>query len=140
MACPTGRTFFGSVGRINLLYLYPKTLRFVGDKQGELVEAPGILHPVVFASLRSTTCACRALADTCKGFDFDCAHTLFMGVVDNLTGKLMVDILHPTGFFALAFLHGTCLLGLLKLLPTGIEASPHVPLVPAIAKEAGAPT
>src|SRR5258708_5912194 len=109
----TGRTFLGRIGRVHLLDFDPKTLRFVGDEQRELVEAPGILHPVVFASFRSTTCTCRALAYSCKRLYLDGSHPLLMGVVDNLARELMVDLLHPTRFFALAFPDGAGFLGLL---------------------------
>ncbi len=52
VSCPTGRTFFGCIGRIDLLDLDAQSLSLVGDEGGELVEAPGILHAVVFAGER----------------------------------------------------------------------------------------
>src|SRR6266852_5789893 len=133
----TSRAFLRGVGRVDLLYFDAKPFRFVGDEHRELIEAPGILHAVVFAGLRPTTCACRALAYSCKRFHFDGSHTMFMGMVDDLTGELVVDIFHPTGFFALALLDGAWLLGFLQLLASGVEASSHVPLIATIAKEAG---
>ncbi len=134
----TSRTFLGGIGRVYLLYLDTKSLGLVADEGGQLGVAPTILHAVVFAGFRPTTCTCRALADTLQGFDFDRSYPLFMGMVDDLPGKLMVDILHPAGFFALTLFDGTCLLCLLQLLATSLETTAHVPQISSIAKEATA--
>ncbi len=133
----TSRTLLTGVGRIYLLYLDTKPFRFVGDEQGELIEAPTMLHAVVFAGFRPTTCTCGALADACQGLHFDRAYPLLMGMVDHLPGKLMVDVFHPSGFFAPAFLDGAGFPGFLKLFASAIEASAHVALISSIAKEAG---
>src|SRR5712692_113090 len=71
VACTTRRAFLRSVGRVYLLYLDAESLCFVGDEGRQLVEAPTILHAVVFAGRCPTTCTCRALAHPCKGLDFD---------------------------------------------------------------------
>src|SRR5437660_1426676 len=102
----TGRTFLRRIGWVNLLDLDAKPLRFVGDEGCQLGEAPTILHAVVFAGGCPTTCACRALADPGKGFNFDRAHALFMCMGDNLARKFVVDVFHPPDFLALAFLDG----------------------------------
>src|SRR5258708_3386673 len=133
----TRRAFLGGVGRVLLLDRDAKPCRFVGDEQGELREAPRILHPVVFAGSCPTTGACRALAYSCKRLYFDRPYALFEGMIDDLARKLVVDILHPTGFFALTFLDGSCFLGPLELPPAGIETTAHLSLVPTLAKEAG---
>src|SRR5437879_2041009 len=56
-------------------------------------------------------------------------------MVHHLPGKLMVDILHPAGCFALAFPDGTGFLGLLQFLATSIELTAHHALIAPIAKE-----
>src|SRR6266852_6792076 len=109
----TSRTFLGRIGRVYLLNLDAKPFRFIGDECGQLVEAPTILHAVVFAGFRPTTCTCRALADAVQGFNLDGSYAPLMGMVDDLPGKLMVDILHPAGFFALATFDGAWSLCLL---------------------------
>src|SRR5260370_26342969 len=106
----TSRTFLGGIGRVYLPFLSTKSLGLVADEGGQLVVAPTILHTVVFAGFRPTTCTCRALADTLQGFDFDRSYPLFMGMVDDLPGNLMVDILHRARLFYLHLLHGTSLL------------------------------
>jgi len=88
----TRRAFLGGVGRVYLLDLDAKPCRFVGDEQGELVEAPRILHPVVFAGSCPTTGACRVLAYSCKRLYFDRPYALFEGMIDDLARKLVVDI------------------------------------------------
>jgi hypothetical protein len=100
-----------------------------------LIEAPTILHAVVFAGFCPTTCTCDALAYACKRLYFDCPYTLLVSMIDNLARKLMVDILHPVGFFAFAFLDSTYLLLPLQLLTLAIEPSSHKALISAIAKE-----
>src|SRR5258708_721106 len=136
IACATGGTFLAGIGWVYLLYRDAKPFRFVGDEHRQLIEAPGVFHPVVFAGRCPTTGACRALADACKRLYFDGTHALFMGMVHNVPGKLMVDILHPPRFFALAFLDGACLSRFLQALASAVEASAHVSLISAIAKEA----
>ena len=136
IACTTSRASLTRIGRVYLLYLDTKPLCFIGDELRELIEAPTILHAVVFAGFGPTTCACRALAYACKGLYFDGAHALLMGMVHHLPGKLMVDIFHPTRFFALAFLDGADFLCLLELLTSAVEASAHMTLISAIPKEA----
>ncbi len=113
IACATGRTLLGCVGRIYLLYLDAQSLCLVSDEEGQLVEAPGVFHAVVFAGGCPTTCTCRALADACKGLDFDRADALRMRMVDDLSRELVVDILHPSAFFILPFLDSTGFLDLL---------------------------
>src|SRR5579863_651849 len=132
----TSRAFLAGIRRIYLLYLDAKPLCFVGKEHRQLIEAPTIVHPVVFAGLCPTTCTCRPLAYSCKSFYFDRSHTLFMGMVDNLPRKLMVDIFHPTSLFAPAFLDCTPLRGFLQSLATSIELSAHDSLIASIAKEA----
>src|SRR5260221_12424212 len=88
----TRRAFLGGVGRVYLLDLDAKPCRFVGDEQGELREAPRILHPVVFAGSYPTTGACRALAYSSKRLYFDRPYALFEGMIDDLARKLVVDI------------------------------------------------
>ena len=137
VACATARALLRGVGRVDLLHFDAQTCSFVADEQRQLREAPTIFHAVVFAGFRPTTGACRALAYPRKRLYFDGANALLLGMIDDLTGKLVVDILHPTRFFALAFLDGTGFLRLLQLLASGIEASPHVPLIAPIAEETG---
>src|SRR5438034_2150774 len=134
VACATDGALLGGIGRVDLLNLDAQPFRFVGDEQGELIEAPTVFHAVVFAGFGPTTCACRALTDACKGLYFDGAHALLMGMVHHLPGKLMVDIFHPTRFFALAFLDGADFLCLLELLTSAVEASAHMTLISAIPK------
>src|SRR5258708_26613397 len=131
----TRRAFLGGVGRVYLLDLDAKPCRFVGDEQGELVEAPRILHPVVFAGSCPTTGACRVLAYSCKRLYFDRPYALFEGMIDDLARKLVVDILHPTGFFALTFLDGSCFLCLLELPPACLETPSHLSFVPHVPKK-----
>src|SRR5438128_213219 len=102
VACATGGAFLRGIGRVYLLDLDAKSVRLVGDEQGQLREAPTIFHTVVFAGFRPTTCACRALANVMQGFDLDRSHALLSRVVHHLPGKLMVDIFHPSGLFTLA--------------------------------------
>src|SRR5258708_38433086 len=102
---------------------------------GQLRETPGILHPVVFAGFRPTTCTCRALAYPCKTFELDGSHPLLSGMIDDLSRKLVVDVLHPMHLFALALLHCAHFLDLLQRLATGIEAMTHVALIAPSAKE-----
>ena len=109
----TGRAFLARIYGVYLLYFDTKTLCFVGNEHRELIEAPTVLHAVVFAGVRPTTCACRALAYPLQGFNLDRAHTLFMRMVHDLSGQLVVDILPPPAFLALALLDGACFLGLL---------------------------
>src|SRR5712692_3223620 len=134
----TSRTFLGGIGRVYLLYLDAKPFRFIGDECGQLGEAPTIFHAVVFAGGCPTTCACRALAYTLQGFNLDGPHALLVGMIDDLSRELVVDVLHPSCFFALALFDGTCLLCLLQLLATSIEPTSHLPLIASIAKEAAA--
>src|SRR5258708_27608152 len=128
IACATGGTFLAGIGWVYLLDRDAKPLRFVGDEHRQLRETPGVFHPVVFAGSCPTTGACRALADACKRLSFDGTHALFMGMVHNVPGKLMVDILHPPRFFALAFLDGPCLFRFLQALPSPVKASPLLSL------------
>jgi hypothetical protein len=72
----------------------------------QLVETPTVLHAAVFAGACPTTITCGVLADACQGFHFDRAYTLFLGVVHDLPGKLVVTILHPPRFFAPTFPDG----------------------------------
>src|SRR3989442_2853083 len=90
VSCATSRTFLAAISGVYLLCCAAKAFRFVGDEQGELIEAPTVFHAVVFAGFRPTTCACRALAYARKRLDFDGAHALFLGMVHHLPGKLMV--------------------------------------------------
>ncbi len=137
VACATGGAFLTGIGQIDLFYLDAKPFRFVSEECRQLIEAPTVFHPVVFAGFGPTTFACRALAYSCKRLYFDRSYAMLIGMIDNLSGKLMVDILHPSGFFALAFPYSTEFLGLLEFLATAIEATAHMPLITAIAKEAG---
>src|SRR5262249_10910384 len=70
-----------------------------------------------------------------QGFYLDRAYSLFMGVVHDLPGQFVIDILHPPVFLAFALFDGSFLLGLLQLLATSIEATAHLPLIATIAKE-----
>src|SRR5450755_435575 len=129
------RAVLRGIGRVYLLYRDALSFRFVGNEHRELIKTPTVGHAVVFANFRSTTGACRALAYPMQGFYLNSADALGVCVIDNLTGKLVVDILHPPGLFALAFPDGTSLFGLLQRLTTGVEATAHVPLRTSIAKE-----
>src|SRR6266487_3353952 len=129
------RAFLRCVCGVYLLYLEAKPLCFIGNEHRELIEAPTIFHAVVFAGFCPTTFACRALAYTLQGFYLDRSYALLMSVVDDLPGKLMVDIFHPSGLFALAFSDGAYLFGLLQLLASAVEASSHMSLIAPIAKE-----
>jgi hypothetical protein len=60
VACPAGRALLGGVRRVHHLHADPSPFSLVGDEKGQLVEAPGVRHAVVFAGYRSTTFACRA--------------------------------------------------------------------------------
>ncbi len=138
IAGSAGRAFLARIGRVYLLYLDAKPLRLVGDEHRQLIEAPTVFHAVVFAGRRPTTCACRALAYSCKRFDFDRTHPLRLCMVHDLAGKLVVDILHPPRFFALAFPDGTGFLRLVQGLAAAVEATAHHALITSIAVEADA--
>ena len=56
-------------------------------------------------------------------------------MVDDLPGELVVDVLHPPRFFALAFPDSPCLFSLLQGLAAGIEAPPQHTLIAAVAEE-----
>src|SRR3989442_4205985 len=122
---PTSRALLAGIGRVDLLYRDALSLCLVGDVQGELVEAPGILRAVVFAGGCPTTGACRAFANTDKELDLDRPHALLMGMIDDLSRKLVIDVLHPAGFFAFTLFDGACLLWLLQGLAASIEAAAH---------------
>src|SRR5258708_7791713 len=91
---------------VNHLYLDAKPRSFVGDECGELIERPAILGAVVFLGRSPTTCACRAESDTFKGFYSDRCDTLCVGMVHDLAGYLVVDILHPAAFLVIGPLDG----------------------------------
>lgn len=83
-ACATGRTLLAGIGRVYLFYLDAKSLRLLGDECRQLIEAPTILHTIVFAGFRPTTGTCRTLAYPGKCLYFDGSYTLFMGMIDDL--------------------------------------------------------
>src|SRR5579872_5582155 len=91
---------------VNHLYLDPETCRLIGDECGELIERPAVGGAVVFLGSSPTTCTCRALSDTFKGFYSDRCHTLRVCMVHNLAGYLVVNILHPAAFLVLCPLDG----------------------------------
>src|SRR5215467_1540019 len=109
----TGRAFLTGIGRVYLFNLDAKSFCLVGDEHAQLVEAPIILHAVVFAGRCPTTFACRVLAYALQGFNLDRSHTLLRGMTDDLARKLMIDSLHPSPFFALTLLDSPSLLGFL---------------------------
>src|SRR3989442_4698634 len=82
---PARKACLGGIGRIHLLYLGAKSVCLVGKERRQLVEAPRILHTVVFAGGSPTTCACRALAYAMQVFDLDGTHAPLMGMVDDLS-------------------------------------------------------
>src|SRR5438093_850029 len=106
---------------VNHLDLDPQSCSFVGDECGELIERPTVLGAVVFLGSSPTTCTCRALSDTFKGFYFDCCYTLRVSVLHNLARYLVIDILHPAAFLILGPLDGFLLVEALQLLATSIE-------------------
>ena len=93
--------FLTGMSWVNHLYLDPKSCSLVGDECGELIERPAVLGAVVFLGRSPTTCACRALSDTFKGFYSDRGYTPLVGMVHNLTGYLVIVILHPAAFLVL---------------------------------------
>src|SRR5207248_3045374 len=102
---------------------------------GELIERPTIDGAVVFLGRSPTTCACRALPDSFKGFDFDCCYTLRVGVVHYLARYLVVDILHPAAFLVLGPRERLLFFEVLQLLATSIELPPLVSHLSSIAVE-----
>src|SRR5258707_6601344 len=113
-----------------------RTLCRVGDEARELVERPSSDQAVVFAGFRPTAGACRAPADTGESFQADDAHTLPLGMEDDLMGELMVHVAHPARLVALALAHGANLLRLLQLLAAGVELAALGALLTPIAQEA----
>src|SRR5260370_41981589 len=85
----------------------------------EVLDRPSSDQAVVFAGFRPTAGACRAPADTGESFQADDAHTLPLGMEDDLMGELMVHVAHPARLVALALAHGANLLRLLQLLAAG---------------------
>jgi len=76
------------VGRVYRLYLDAKPFRFVGDELRELIEAPTILHAVVFCGAFAPRLVLVVpLAYASKRLYFDRSHALLMGMVHNLAGK-----------------------------------------------------
>src|SRR5579884_2512268 len=101
VALLAGRAVLRGVGRIDQLHLDACAFCLVADELCELVERPAILGAVVFAGSSPTTCACRALSDSLKGFDSDRCYPEALGIVHDLARDLMVDILHPAAFLVL---------------------------------------
>jgi hypothetical protein len=128
--------FLAGMSWVNHLDLDPESGSFVDDELCELVERPAILGAVVFAGRSPTTCACRALSDALKGFNSDRCYTLFVGVVHNLAGHLVVNILHPAAFLVLRPLDGLLLFEALELLSSGVELPALISHLPPIAIEA----
>ncbi len=120
---------------VNHFHLDAKPCSFVGDECGELIERPAILGAVVFLGAGPTTCTCRALSDTFKGFYSDRCNTLRMGMVHHLAGYLMIDILHPAAFLVLGSLDGSLLVEALQLLAASIERAALVSHLSPIAIE-----
>src|SRR5437588_1572510 len=118
---------------VNHLYLDPKSCSLVGDECGELVERPAIGGAVVFLGRSPTTCTCRALSDTFKGFYSDRGYTPLVGMVHNLAGYPVIDILHPAAFLILGPLDGFLFLEFLKLFAASIELSALVPHLSPVA-------
>src|SRR5882762_5334503 len=106
---------------VNHLHLDAETCCFVDDELGELIERPAVGGAVVFLGRSPTTCACRALSDTFKRFDFDGCYTLCVCMVHNLAGYLVVDILHPSALLVLGPLDGSLLFEVLELFAASVE-------------------
>jgi hypothetical protein len=127
--------FLAGMSWINQLDLHPESGSLVDDELCELVERPAILGAVVFAGSSPTTCACRALSDSLKGFDSDRCYPKALGIVHDLARDLMVDILHPAAFLVLGPLDGFLLVEALQLLATSIELPTLIAHLSAIAVE-----
>jgi hypothetical protein len=130
--------FLAGMSWINQLDLHPESGSLVDDELCELVERPAILGAVVFSGSSPTTCACRALSDSLKGFDSDRCYPKALGIVHDLARDLMVDILHPAAFLVLGPLDRFLLVEALQLLPAGVELPALVPHLSTIAVEPSA--
>src|SRR5258706_9776338 len=93
----------------------------VGDEGGELMERPGGNHALVFAGLRPTAFACRALADASQLLHADDAHALLLGMRDDLMREVMVGVAHPASLFALALTDRADFLGFLYVFASCVE-------------------
>jgi len=130
------------IGRVYPFHRNTRPLGFVGNERGELVERPGGHHAVVFAGVRPTACACRALAgsvaDTSELFHADDAHTLLVSMGDDLMREFVVGVAHPALLFALTLADSANLSGLLKVLAVSVELAAFRSLHPTIADVASA--
>src|SRR5260221_11290750 len=108
-----GRTLLASMGRVYPCHgdACPRCL--IGDEGGELMERPGGNHAVVFAGLRPTAFACRALAGASQLLHADDAHALLLGMRDDLMGELMVGVEHRASLCARTLTDGPDFLGFL---------------------------
>src|SRR6266550_1597410 len=127
--------FLAGVSWVNHLHLDAESRSFVGDELCELIERPAIGGAVVFLGRSPTTCTCRALTYSLKGFDSDRCHTRSLGRVHNLAGYLVVDILHPAAFLVLGPLDRFLFLEALQLLSASIECAALVPHLSPVAIE-----
>src|SRR5258706_3825619 len=130
-----GRTLVARIGRVYPCHgdAWPRC--FVGDEGGELMERPGGNHALVFAGLRPTAFACRALADASQLLHADDAHALLLGMRDDLVRELMVGAAHPASLFALTLTDGADFLGFLYVFSARVELAWLVALLACIGDE-----
>ena len=89
-ACRTG---LAGVSGIDIINAYSCQGGLVCDELGQTIETPGMEVLFVF-----TACSCR-LADASEFFKLDGFDVVFLGEINNRSGKLMVFVLHPALLF-----------------------------------------
>src|SRR5262249_18567160 len=104
-------THLAGMGRVYPCHPDTSPLRCIGDEGGQLVECPGGDHGVVLAGFGPMAFTCRAPEDTGRLLHAHDPQVLLLGVGDDCTRELVVDVAHPAPLFARTLAHGADLLG-----------------------------